>query len=141
MKRGRTRLGTALMMTVAWVSACGDATSDLITSPEADKGSAGAVDTASGAIECTSNDDCTGEASLCHPEQNRCTECVTDGHCDELGERCSDELRECAVPCEETDDCPSDDPICDSVIGFCVECREDDDCPAGSACRSSECTE
>lgn len=127
---------------------CGDVRSDLISSPVA--GASGGAGGASGATstpagECASNDDCADAARrLCHPERGVCVECVTDGHCDEVGERCSDELGECSIPCDADTPCPQgdvdEDSICDTVIGFCVECRVDGDCPGDQLCRRSECT-
>ena len=136
-----------VLLCLGWslTAGCGDVASDLIeASPDPSSttlpaSTMGAAASSSGNPACTSNADCSGEFDICHPERLRCVECVTDGHCDELGETCSAQLGECAVPCTTASDCGSDDPICDSAIGFCVECLGDADCTAGELCRSSEC--
>jgi Cys-rich repeat protein len=100
---------------------------------------------ASGAcVACRQNSDCSadedGEPRFCDPA-GRCVECLDDGHCDDIGERCSSYLGACAEPCSPTDPCRADDPICDESIGFCVECRSDRDCGDGVLCRGSECAD
>ncbi len=145
---------TAIATLIECAPGCGDVTTDLITrkAPAAQGGDSqpsdgresptGSPAGDSGVIlqPCDTNEDCTfDEQLICHPSTKRCVECVTDGHCEQVGERCSVILGECERPCASADDCVSDDPICDTAIGFCVECRADDDCRAGQACRNSEC--
>ena len=80
------------------------------------------------------------DARLCDTASGRCVECLVDGHCGELGERCSLVLGLCAQPCSAGVAC-SDEPICDLDIGFCVECRLDSECEDDEVCRRSECVE
>jgi hypothetical protein len=120
------RLSGALLLGALWSVSCGDATSDVITRR------AGA---------CRDNGGCTHpDTPICDEVAGVCVECISDGHCNVIGERCSNVLRECAVPCTTSDECPSDDRICDGAVGFCVECMTDEDCGLHQPyCRDSEC--
>ena len=148
-----------LTLGVCGVASCGDARTELITAPVAEakppsssNATESSVDDSSVARQsagdagvysltpCETTADCTDEdLRLCHPTEFRCVECVTDGHCSEIGEACSSVLGECAVPCENDDDCMDDDSLCDRVIGYCVECLVNDDCLPGWLCRRSDC--
>jgi hypothetical protein len=160
-KRGATTAEALLAVIPALgVLACGDVRVELITAPVSEGDQRSSSDDAGGSASTTSSSpgytpadagayplmscettaDCTDEdLQLCHPTRLLCVECVTDGHCDEVGEQCSSVLGECATPCESDDDCWDDDPLCDEVIGYCVECRMDDDCLPGWLCRRSDC--
>jgi hypothetical protein len=120
------RVTATLLAGALALAACGDATGDVITREP------GACDDVGG---CTHP-----ERPICDTAGGTCVECLSDGHCNAIGERCSTVLRECAVPCTSSDQCPPDDAICDGAIGFCVECRDDGDCGIHEPfCRNSEC--
>ena len=155
----------SVVLLLAWgqfFTGCGDVTTDLLTAREREPSQAdvdstdpaggpdvpgpgeepsiSGVDAGTALQPCSNTEDCTYDDQLiCHPSTKRCVECVTDGHCEDVGERCSAVLGECAIPCTATTDCTPDDPICDLAIGFCVECERDNDCRSGELCRRSEC--
>jgi hypothetical protein len=147
-RSSRFALWTALLAYSAF-AACGDVTSEpIFRSPiareacEADAGCDESVPRcdAGTCLECTDPSDCDEDEAFCDAS-GRCVECLTDAQCEDMDERCSPALGECAEPCSEGDACDSDDPICDVNIGFCVECLTDEHCDDDERCRGWECVE
>ncbi len=76
-------------------------------------------------VKCVSNNDCSGNTSVCDNNTGECVECTTNSHCSETNPVCSDEGK--CTTCTNNNQCGNGP--CDKSSGKCVECLTDDDCP------------
>jgi len=93
-------------------------------------------------VQCMKNSDCPAASPFCYPAKHTCVGCLKDADCS-APERCDSTLQRCAAPCAKDKACPTDAPICDSSLELCVSCRTNADCLDASKpdCLNGRCTD
>jgi hypothetical protein len=75
-------------------------------------------------------------ASLCNPETNLCTECLSDADCNENLPYCGAGT---CYQCNADADCPEQAPFCDGSVGACHQCKTTADCATGVCSTNGAC--
>ncbi len=94
-----------------------------------------------GGPQCTSDDDCKGEADTPRCVMGACVPlaCTTDEGCAPSPGRphCDTSARLCAA-CLKNADCGGATPFCNTTLENCVGCLATSDCPTGEFCSGSQ---
>jgi hypothetical protein len=114
------RVGASLLVMLGLGSACGDVTSDLISTPDAGASEAG---------ECSEDSQCILDVRpRCETDSQRCVQCLQTEDCPS-GSVCTLPAGTCVLGCGSAG-CPASSPICDQATNLCRGCADNDECSA-----------
>ncbi len=112
--------GAVLLVLIGLGSACGDATTELISTPTPAQSSE--------AGECSEDSQCGEERPRCETDSQRCVQCLETEECPS-GSVCTLPAGTCVLGCGSAG-CPTSSPICDLTTNLCRGCADNDECSA-----------